>query len=115
MAKTYPPRAGFYYNEGSTGSRGLDLNISVKTENYEIQLNDYTILAKGSANTVAISLPTTPVEGRIYTIKCIDATFACTIDRNGKLIDGAANNLNLALNVSRTLQYIASEGWIISC
>lgn len=105
----------FVYNEGATGSRGLDLNISTKTEDYEIQANDYTILAKASANTVTISLPAVPREGTIYTIKSVDATFACTIDRNGKLIDGAAANLNLALNVSRTLQYSPTEGWVITC
>lgn len=115
MAKTYPPIAGFFYNEGATGSRGLDLAIRVEENNYVIQLNDYTVLAKASANTVAISLPAAPLEGRIYTIKSIDATFACTIARNGNLIDGAASDLNLALNVSRTLQFIASEGWSILC
>lgn len=105
----------FIYGDRGSSDSGLVRNIETKDDDYELTHSDYTILADGSSNTVAISLPTSPTDGQVFCIKSIDATFACTIDRNGKLIDGAANNLNLALNVSRTLQYSLSHGWVILC
>ena len=87
--------------------------VLTKNSDYIMVNTDNTILADGSSELVDISLPPTPLQGQTHSIKSIDATFACTVVRNGNNIDGAASNLNLALNVARTLQYDTSFGWLI--
>ena len=86
--------------------------ISTKTANYTIVGTDYTILADATSNTVDISLPASPTQGQIFNIKCIDATFACTVARNGNDIDGVAADLTLVLDESVTVQYSSSYGWV---
>ena len=100
-----------WYELGDSIETDSVRSIATKTANYTITVSDYTIFAKALSNTVTISLTTTPTQGQIIRIKCIDATFACTIGRNGKLIDNAASDLVLALDQSATLQYDTAYGW----
>jgi hypothetical protein len=100
-------KGDFIYNSGIG-------KVNIITDGDYLATNgDKTILAEAATATVTISLPSVPTEAKELRIKCIDATFACAIERNGNLIDGAARNLNLALNVSRILQYTALHGWVI--
>ena len=87
--------------------------ITTKTADYPITEDDYTILADATSGTVTITLPASPNQGQIFNIKCINATFTCTIARNGNNIDGSASDLTLALNEAKTLQYDSSFGWAI--
>lgn len=107
MLKVFSPGL-FIYNSSA------DNSIVIKTEDYEATSSDNTILAEAATESVTISLDPDPSDGQKVTIKCIDSTFACIIARNGKLIDGSAINLNLALNVSRTLEYATDHGWVIT-
>lgn len=87
----------------------------IKTTDYTVTSSNRTIFADATNNTVDISLPVNPSQGMVVNIKCIGDTFTCRILRNGNNIDGAANDLTLALNVSRTLQYDSTYGWGILC
>ena len=79
-----------------------------------VQENDNTILLSATtANTKAI-LPPSPVDGDVYTIKCLDATFTASIGKNGNLIEGANTNYTLTLNESLTLQFYDGNWNIIS-
>ena len=84
-----------------------------KEEDYTTISSDDTILVDGSNNKVTITLPESPTLNKILNIKCINSTFKCDIDPNGKSIDGSSSNLVLARNVSRTIQYDSTFGWVI--
>ena len=90
-------------------------DVKIKIANYTMTSSDTTIFADASSNPVDISLGLSPIQSQRYTVKCIDATFACKVLRDGKNIDGMANDLTLALNVSRTLEYDETYGWGITC
>jgi len=79
--------------------------IGTKTSDYTILASDYTILADATANTVTISLPASPSAGQIFCIKCVNDTFAVTVDRNGKNIDGDASDMTLIEDESILVQY----------
>lgn len=74
---------------------------------------DYTILIDASANTVDALLPASPTQGQVFVAFCIDATFACTIARNGNNINGAATDRTLAQLQSETYQFDNTYGWVI--
>lgn len=88
-------------------------DIRTEASDYIIALSDYTILADATSNTVDITLPTSPNQGQMYYIKCINATFTCTVIRNGNNIDGSASNKTLILNESITIQFDSTFGWAI--
>ncbi|MCK5020354.1 MAG: hypothetical protein KAS32_25175 [Candidatus Peribacteraceae bacterium] len=100
-----------WYELGSSIETDSVRSLTTKTADYTITISDYTIFAKATSNTVTINLTATPTQGQIIRIKCIDATFTCTIGRNSKLIEGAASDLVLALYQSETLQYDTTYGW----
>ena len=106
-------RTGTFPDKSGTFAMLDDLAnpIATKINDYTMLNTDRTILADATSNTVAISLPASPVQGQIVNIKCINATFTCTIARNGKNIDGAASDLTLSLNDSKTLQYETTYHW----
>jgi len=86
-------------------------SIATKTEDYTLVDSDSTILADATNNTVTISLPVSPTHGQVFNVKAINSTFAVTVDRNGKLIDGVASDLNLVATDSATLIYDTNYGW----
>jgi hypothetical protein len=63
-----------------------EFGVSVKTANYTMTTSDRYVTIDGTSNTVAITLPVSPVSGQYYDIACINSTFACTINPNGKAI-----------------------------
>lgn len=85
--------------------------IKVVTNNYVILSTDDTILADGSTTAVRVSLESTPPQGREVRIKCVDDTNVCDIEPNGKLIDGSAAILVVAIGTTVTLKYDATYGW----
>jgi hypothetical protein len=97
----------------SEGGGGVNRSISLKTNDYTIVSNDYTILADCSSNDITISLPLNPVNEMYFNIKSIASAFDTTIDRNGKNIDGAALDIDLVVNQSMTLHYHTTYGWVI--
>jgi len=88
-------------------------SIRTITNDDLIVSTDYTILADATSNTVTVSLPASPEEGRIYNVKCINDTFTCDISGNGNNIDGSASNIVLAVTDSLTFQYDSTYGWSI--
>ena len=104
-------------DEVSTGALKIDggimMPIATKTSDYTILPSDYTIVADGASNTVAIQLPAAPKTGQIFNIKCKNSDNTVTVDRNSKLIDGDASDLTLIKSESVTLQYDGTEWWII--
>lgn len=93
---------------------GIDIDTTrTETSDYAIDDSDNTIFADATSNTVTITLPASVIQGQTFTVKCINATFTCTVARNGNNIDGAASDKTLVLNESFTFQYDASSGWWI--
>lgn len=101
--------------EVGTGSlsiqSGLVMTIATKTNDYTLTTTDYIILLDGTSNTVEGLLPASPQQGQVYYISCIDATFACTIGRNGKNINGVAADLTLVLDETVELVYDTTYHW----
>ena len=87
--------------------------IKTVTSDYIITEDDYTILADATSNTVVITLPSSPNQGQIFNVFCINATFTCTVARNGNNINGAASDQNLLINEAVTLQFDSVFGWAI--
>jgi len=86
-------------------------NIVSKIADYTVTNTDYTVLADGTSDTVVISLPSTPLQGQIFNVSCINITNACSIGRNGKNIDGGTSDISLALDQNVQLQYDTTYGW----
>lgn len=102
---------GFFYRASPYSSAVTIQNAVIATGDYTLDNSDFAILADASSNPVTISLPPDPTHGKMFSIKAIDSTFVVTIDRNGKLIDGGANNINLVATDSSWLQYDSTYGW----
>lgn len=92
-----------------------------KTSNYTIAETDYSIVADCNSGGVTLTLPsaTNAMSGRMYVIKRLDSgnnggSNMLTISRNGKNIDGIANDQVLANRDALVLQCLdASGGWIL--
>lgn len=71
--------------------------ILTKTGNYTLSAGDEVILLDATSNTVTATLPTAVgIGGTVFIIKCINDTYACTINTtSSQTIDG-----NLALSLS---------------
>jgi len=113
---SYAGEAGKIPNiaSGETALEFVNPNVKplrTETNDYTIVATDHTVFADATSNTVTISLPASPTQGQIFNIKCIDATFTCTVGRNGNNIDGAASDVTLALNAAASLQYDSTYGW----
>lgn len=67
-------------------------NLVTKTANYVVDADDQVVLLDGSSATVEATLPTAVgILGKMYVLKCIDKTNACTVATNGsETIEGAA-------------------------
>lgn len=87
-------------------------DISAKTADYTVVATDYAILADGTSNTVAITLPASPTQGQIFVIKAINIDNAVTVARNGNTINGAASDLTPTLDLVYYLQFDATYGWV---
>jgi len=74
-------------------------SLVTKTNDYVATADDVYILIDASSNTVTITLPTASgITGRVYNIKCIDATYTATVDGDGsETIDGSTTKV-LSLN-----------------
>ncbi|MHA1972963.1 MAG: hypothetical protein ACTSW1_08220 [Candidatus Hodarchaeales archaeon] len=90
---------------------GLTMPLVTKTADYTLTDADYAALADGTSNTVEIKLPPSPGQGDVYEVSCINATFACTVGRNGKNINGVASDWTLVLDDSFKFHYDSTYGW----
>jgi hypothetical protein len=88
-------------------------SVVTKTSDYTLTGAERNILVDASANTVTISLDASPVHGQVYDIFCTDATFTCTVARNGNTINGAAADQTLLAAGSIEIQWDDSYGWFI--
>jgi hypothetical protein len=109
---TTNPNFTFLGTGTMTTSGGRVKQVSTKTNDYTILSSDYTTLLDCSSNTVTGTLPASPTTGEWHNVKCINNTFACTVARNGKTIDGDASDLTLSEDESVSLQYDGT-GWQI--
>jgi hypothetical protein len=95
--------------------RQLIRPLVTKLTNYTAQEDDYTILLNAFAFAVTATLP--PVAdnvGRVYNLKCIDATNLCSVATFGaEEIDGSSANITLSLHESITVQSDGSAWWIL--
>ena len=82
--------------------------------NVNVLETDNTILLSATTANAKAILPSSPTDGDIYTIKCLDATFSPSIGKNGNLIEGLNVNYVMTLNESVTLQYYDGNWNIIA-
>jgi hypothetical protein len=114
--------AGFVKNDASgvlsggntIGGADLTRTFTTKTADYTATSSDDIILVDTSLAAVTITLPAVASStGVELTIKCIDATNACTVDGNGaETIDEQATQA-LALYDSITVVCDGVEWWIV--
>jgi len=96
-------------------------NLTSFAANTNIDETHYTLVGDCDSDNATFTLPaaTDAMSGRIYIIKRADSGGngggnTLTVDRNGKLIDGAAGNLSLGNGDCYTIQCLnATSGWII--
>lgn len=81
--------------------------ISTKTSDYTLAAGDDVVLLDASSNTVTATLPTAVgIEGVVFTVKCIDATYTCTIDTtSSQTIDG---DLTITLSEMESVTLISN-------
>jgi len=81
--------------------------ILTKTGNYTLSAGDEVILLDATSNTVTATLPTAVgISGTVFIIKCINDTYACTIDTtSSQTIDG---NLTLTLSNMESVTLISN-------
>ena len=98
-----------------TYTQSLTTNIITTAIDYSIVPNDNTIIMDGTSNTVTITLPTaSEITGKIFGIKCIDATNQCDVVTFGsEEIDGESANFILSKHEVITVQSDGSNWWII--
>ena len=75
----------------------------------------HTVLCDCTSNTVTITLPTAVgITGRIYNIKCINDTYACSVDGTAsETIDGSTDAITLINMETITVQSDGANWWII--
>ena len=105
----------FKLNSGKISINGERKNIRAHANgNVNVLETDNTILLSATTANAKAILPTSPTDGDIYTIKCLDATFQPSIGKNGNLIEGVDANYVMTLNESVTLQYYDGNWNIIA-
>lgn len=89
--------------------------IRTITDNDTIQSNniDVDILLDATSNAVTARPLASPTKGEIHTFKSINADNTCTVNGNGKNIDGSAS-FTLALKKFKQIKYDGTEWWILS-
>jgi hypothetical protein len=86
-------------------------SITISNSTYNLQ-HETLVFLNGADGAATAVLPTSPDEGMTYTFVGLDDNNACTIDRNGKLINNSASNKGLAIGESLTLSYDGIQWWI---
>lgn len=89
------------------------LNIEFVTAAYTAQTPDGAILLNASANDITVKLSISASEGQEHSIKCIDNTFQCFIDPQGKTIDSSNSILEIFLHESITVKADSNGNWWI--
>jgi hypothetical protein len=81
--------------------------ILTKTNNYTLTAGDEVVLLDASSNTVTGTLPTAVgIEGTMFIIKCINATYTCTINTtSSQTIDG---ELSITLSAMESVTLISN-------
>lgn len=81
--------------------------ILTKTNDYTLSAGDDVVLLDATYNTVTATLPTAVgISGTSFTIKCIDATYACTVNTtSSQTIDG---NLTITLSAMESVTLISN-------
>lgn len=92
---------------------GAGLNIEIVTTNYTTQTPDGAILLNASANDITVKLSISASEGQEHSIKCIDNTFQCFIDPQGKTVDGDNSIIEIFLHESITVKADSNGNWWI--
>jgi hypothetical protein len=82
----YSPRAEHVAASDWNALQNREFGVSTKDADYTLTTADKYITINGSSNTVEMLLPASPVSWQYYDFACIDSTFACTINPNGKAI-----------------------------
>jgi hypothetical protein len=76
---------------------------------YALAADVTTLLVETEGDDIEVTLPASPVVGRIVNIKKMHASNVLTVDGNGKLIDGVATE-EVTINYSSLqLQYTGTE------
>ncbi len=97
-----------------TDGNYLVANIETVTNDYSISEDDYTILVNCSSGPITLTLPSSPVQGQVFVIKMIDSSGGiCTIQGNGKMIDGSSSFLILTTLKALTIQYDENYEWAV--
>jgi hypothetical protein len=92
---------------------GAGLNIEIITTDYTAQTPDGAILLNASANDITVKLSISASEGQEHSLKCIDNTFQCFIDPQGKTIDGSNSIIEIFLYESITVKADSNGNWWI--
>ena len=92
----------------------LSLPIITKTNDFTLDLNNYTVLCNTGSNNITITLPvnSSAITGRIYIIKKASVSNICYINPNGVLIDNASGNYTV--NNFAQVQSDGSNWWLIT-
>lgn len=90
---------------------GGSSDVQTVTADYTTTGADGLILADASANPVTVSLDDSAVAGQSHVVKCIGDTFACLVGRNGNLIDGVAESVELFKDESLSVRADTSNDW----
>lgn len=118
-AGTYPTNVipGFYYwnNTAWVSLNNTPDAITTKTSNYTALPTDETVLVDASGGNVTITLPSSPVIGKKYTIKKIDTgSNSVTVQPSSGSIDNAANVVGTLPYGGWTVQYNGTNWYIVS-
>lgn len=92
---------------------GTGLNIEFVTAAYTAQTPDGVILLNASANNITVKLSMNASEGQEHSVKCIDNTFQCFLDPQGKTIDGSNSIIEIFLYESITVKADSNSNWWI--
>ena len=97
---------------------GMNLKIATKSADYTVDsgaIADHSLIVDTTAGNVTITLPGSPMTGKIVVIKTKVAGNSLIISPNGGTIDGSGSDFTLTVIGSmKTLQFDGTAWWIIS-